>query len=138
MSEAIEVAHRTNGARLVSVEGRELPLRSVAVSGQAKGGLARVVLKQTFSNPHSEPMKVTYVMPLPADGAVAAYEFRVGPRRVVGEIDRRSRAHERFEEALIEGRTAGILDEERANLFTQEIGNIPPRTEVAVELSLDQ
>ena len=56
MGQAIEVTHPSNGARLVSVEGRELSLRNVAVSGQAKGGLARVVLKQTFSNPHAEPM----------------------------------------------------------------------------------
>ena len=120
------------------MEGRELPLKSVAVAGQAKGGLARVVLKQTYANPHAEPLKVTYTMPLPADGAVAAYEFLIGDRRVVGEIDRRARARDRFERALIEGRTAGILDQERASLFTQEIGNVPPRTEVAVELSLDQ
>ena len=75
MGQAIEVTHPSNGARLVSVDGRQLPLRSVAVGGQARGGLARVVLKQTFSNPHAEPMKVTYTMPLPAEGAVAGYEF---------------------------------------------------------------
>ncbi len=138
MGQAIEVTHPSNGARLVSVDGRQLPLRSVALSGQAKGGLARVVLKQTFSNPHAEPMKVTYTMPLPADGAVAGYEFRVGPRRLVGEIDRRVKARERFEKALVDGRTAGILDQERANLFTQEIGNVPPDTDVAVELTIDQ
>ena len=138
MAEAIEVTHQSNGARLVSVEGRQLPLRDVTVSGQAKGGLARVILKQTFGNPHAEPMKVTYTMPLPADGAVAGYEFRIGARRVVGEIDRRASARERFERALVDGRTAGILDQERANLFTQEIGNVPPRTEVAVELTIDQ
>ena len=138
MPQAIVATHRSNGGRLVSVDGRELPLRNAAVSGEARGGLARVTLKQTFSNPHPEPMKVTYMMPLPADGAVAGYEFRIGPRRVVGEIDARGRARERFEQALIEGRTAGILDQERANLFTQEIGNVPPGTEVAVELTIDQ
>lgn len=138
MNEAIEAPDRSHGARLVSVEGRELPLKGVAVSGQAQGGLARVTLKQTFANPHAEPMKVTYTMPLPADGAVAAYEFRIGSRRVVGEIDRRAQARERFEKALIEGRAAGILDQERANLFTQEIGNVPPHTEVAVEIAIDQ
>jgi len=138
MKDTVENAHPDNGARLVSVEGRELPLRSVDVTGQAQGGLARVVLKQTFANPHDEPLKVAYTLPLPADGAVAGYEFRVGPRRVIGEIDRRAEARRRFEKALVEGRTAGILDEERANLFTQEIGNVPPRTEVVVDLSIDQ
>src|SRR6266702_769544 len=107
MDQALERPDQGSGARLVSVEGREMPLKSVAVTGQAKGGLARVVLKQTFGNPHIEPLKLVYATPLPPDGAVAAYEFRIGDRRVVGEIDRRALARERFERALIEGRTAG-------------------------------
>ena len=45
-------------------------------------------------------MKVAYTMPLPADGAVAGYEFRIAPSRVAGEIEGRARAHARFEQAL--------------------------------------
>jgi hypothetical protein len=39
------------------------------------------------ATPHAEPLHVTYSLPLPADGAVAGYQFRIGDRRVVGEID---------------------------------------------------
>ena len=138
MPEMMQVTHGSNGAWLVSVEGADLPLRSVELRAQAQGGLARVVVSQMFANPHEQPLKAIYTMPLPAGGAVAAYQFRIGERRVVGEIDRRETARERFEQALIEGRTAGLVDQERSNLFTQEIGNIPPRTEVAVEITLDQ
>ncbi|HET8948098.1 MAG TPA: VIT domain-containing protein, partial [Candidatus Polarisedimenticolia bacterium] len=120
------------------VEGKTLPLRAAAVTGDAEGGLARVVLRQTFANPHAEPLTVTYLFPLPADGAVAGYEFRIGERRVTGQIDRREAARERYERALVEGRTAGLLDQERANLFTQAIGNVPPGQEVVVELRIDQ
>lgn len=126
------------GGTLVSVEGRTLPLRAAAIAGEAEGGLARVVLRQTFANPHAEPLTVTYLFPLPADGAVAGYEFRIGERRVTGQVDRRQAARARYERALIEGRTAGLVDQERANLFTQSIGNVPPGQEVVVELRLDQ
>ncbi len=126
------------GGMLVSVEGKRLPLRAAAVTGEAEGGLARVVLRQTFSNPHPEPLAVTYLFPLPADGAVAGYEFRIGERRVTGQIDRRESARERYERALVEGRTAGLLQQERPNLFTQSIGNVPPGQEVVVELRIDQ
>src|SRR5262245_7693267 len=113
------------GGTLVSVEGKTLPLKAAAVAGEAEGGLARVILRQTFANPHAEPLTVTYLFPLPADGAVAGYEFRIGERRVTGQVDRREAARERYERALVEGRTAGLLDQERANLFTQSIGNVP-------------
>jgi Ca-activated chloride channel family protein len=74
----------------------------------------------------------------PPDAAVSGYSFRIGERRVVGEVDRLAAARERFEQALAEGRTAGLLEQDRSSLFTQEIGNIPPGAEVAAELVIDQ
>jgi Ca-activated chloride channel family protein len=50
---------------------------------------------------------VTYLAPLPVDGALAGYAIRVGDRRIVGEVDRIETARERFETALIDGRAAG-------------------------------
>ena len=35
-----------------------------------------------------------------------------------------------FERALVEGRMAGLLDQERSSLFTQQIGNVPPGAEM--------
>src|SRR5690606_32583636 len=43
----------------------------------------------------------------------------------------------RYEEALIEGRSAALLEEERASLFSQEVGNIPPGGEVRIEIIVD-
>ncbi len=130
--------HVSCGGRLVAADGRELPLTGTAIRGAARGGIARVVLEQRFANPYDEPLRVTYQVPLPADAAVSGYAFRIGDRRMVGEIDRRADARQRFEEAILEGQSAALLEEERADLFTQEIGNIPPGEEVVVEISIDQ
>ncbi len=129
---------RGAGGRLVASDGRTLPLRGVRIGAQAEGGLARVVLEQRFANPYREPLRVTYLVPLPADAAVAAYAFSIGERWITGEVDRRETARERFEKALLEGRSAGLVEQERASLFTQEIGNIPPGAEVVAELTIDQ
>jgi Ca-activated chloride channel family protein len=129
---------QNNGGRLVTADGRTLPLRGVTVRAEAKGGVARVVLTQRFANVYSEPLHVTYLMPLPADGAVSGYAFAIGNRRIVGEVDKKAVARERFEQALAEGRSAGIVDQERSSLFTQELGNIPAGAEVLAELTVDQ
>jgi Ca-activated chloride channel family protein len=126
------------GGRLVAADGRLLPLTGVRLRAEAGGGHARAALEQRFTNPYGEPLQVTYQVPLPADGAVAGYAVRVGDRRVTGEIDRCTTARERFEDAILEGRTAALIRQERSNLFTQEIGNIPPGVEVVAELSVDQ
>ncbi len=128
----------TTGGRLVSVDGRALPLIGAALSADAKGGLVRVTLEQTFRNPYDEPLRVTYSLPLPADGAVSGFAFRIGEERVVGQVDAKQRARQRFEDAILEGRTAAILDQERSSLFTQEVGNVPPRTQVVCEVQIDQ
>ena len=126
------------GGRLVTADGRALPLTGASLLADAKGGVIRVTLEQTFRNPHDEPLRVTYSLPLPADGAVSGFAFRIGEERVVGQVDAKARARQRFEDAVLEGRTAAILDQERSSLFTQEVGNVPPRTEVVCELQLDQ
>jgi Ca-activated chloride channel family protein len=128
----------SHGGRLVSTDGRTLPLRGASLHTEARGGIARVILEQRFENPYAEPLTVTYSLPLPADAAVSGFSFRIGERRVVGEIDGRKAARERFEQALSEGRSAALLEQDRSSLFTQEIGNIPPGEAVICELILDQ
>ena len=130
--------YASSGGRLVSVDGRALPLIGASLAADAKAGLVRITLEQTFRNPHDEPLKVTYSLPLPADGAVSGFAFRIGDERVVGTVDAKHKARERFEQALLEGRTAAILDQERSSLFTQEVGNVPPRTQVICEVQIDQ
>jgi Ca-activated chloride channel family protein len=125
-------------SRLVAADGRTLPLHAVQMSCEAGGGLARTHLVQRFRNPYAEPLALTYQLPLPADGAVAAFSFRIGDRRVVGEIDRREAARDRFEQALIEGHTAALVEQDRDDLFCQEIGNVPPGVDVVAELTVDQ
>src|SRR6185312_13456569 len=130
--------NQSTGGRLVTVDGRTLPLRGTSVRAEAKNGVARVVVEQRFVNAFDEPLAVTYTMPLPADGAVSGYAFTIGERRVVGEVDRRQAARERFEEAIASGHTAALVEQERASLFTQELGNVPARAEIVAELVVDQ
>jgi Ca-activated chloride channel homolog len=134
----IPARHPSNGGRLTTVDGRTLPLKHARVTAEATGGIARVVLQQTFINPHRDRLAVRYLLPLPSDGAVSGFSFRIGNRLITGEVDRRARARERFEQALVSGKTAALLEEDRDSLFTQEIGNIPPQSEIVAEIIIDQ
>src|SRR5688500_14500869 len=86
--------HPPSGGVLVTADGRTLPLTSAHLRASAEGGVARVTLEQTFRNACAEPLHVTYQMPLPADGAVSGYAFRIGERRIVGEVEGRQKARE--------------------------------------------
>lgn len=131
-------APHPRGAELVTKEGKELPLRSAHLRAEVGGGIARAVLEQTFENASDETIRVVYKMPLPADGAVSGYEFVIGDRTIKGRVDVKERARERFEQAIAEGKTAALLEEQRADIFTQEIGNVPAGQTVLARITIDQ
>jgi Ca-activated chloride channel family protein len=131
-------SHPSSGGRLVARDGREAILREAKLQVDAGGGIARTLLVQRFVNPYAEPLNLTYQLALPADGAVAEFSFRIGERFVIGEIDRRESARERFEQAILEGRTAALVEQDRSSVFTQEIGNVPPQSEVVATTTVDQ
>jgi Ca-activated chloride channel family protein len=133
----VEPTPPSSGGTLVSLDGRTLPLHATTISGRVRGGYGRIALEQRFVNAYAEPLRVTYQVPLPSDGAVAGFRFRIGEEEIVGEVDRKDRARERFEQAILDGHTAALLEQDRSSLFTQEVGNIPPGVEVVVTLEVD-
>ncbi|HEY8079758.1 MAG TPA: VIT domain-containing protein [Labilithrix sp.] len=132
---AIDEAH---GPELVGEDGRVVPLASASLRIEAGGGLARIVLEQTFENASDDVLRLTYKMPLPVDGAVSGYAFVIGDRKIIGRVDPKAQARQRFEKALAEGRTAALLEQEKADIFTQEIGNVPPRKTIVARITIDQ
>ncbi len=121
---------------LVAVDGRTFPLQSTRLAARAEGGLAATTLVQEYANPHATPLEVVYTMPLPADGAVVAYTIQLGDRVVTGRVERREEARAQYRKALEEGRTAGLLEQERADTFTQTLGSLPPGVAVRVEIEV--
>ncbi len=128
----------SSGGWLVSTQGQVLPLQESRLAVEARGGVSRTVLTQRFKNPYEEPLRVLYKLALPADGAVAGFAFTVAGERISGVVEGKAKAKERFERALVEGRSAALLSQERSSLFSQEVGNVPPGQEVLCEVTVDQ
>lgn len=129
---------RSSGASLSTADGRTLALVGARLRGDARGGIARLVLEQRFKNPFAETLAVTYRMPLPADGAVSAYAFEIAGRVIAGRVDKKAAARETFERAIVEGRTAALLEQNTNDIFTQQIGNLPANEELVARITVDQ
>ncbi|MBM3786174.1 MAG: VWA domain-containing protein [Acidobacteria bacterium] len=123
-------------ARLDANGNAELPcpLEHTAVTVEAQGPVARVKVRQLFRNPSSDPMEAIYTFPLAASGAVDAMTIRIGDRVVKGSIKRREEARAIYEAARRQGKLAGLLDQQRPNVFVQSVTNIPPNAKVEVEI----
>lgn len=114
------------------------PLEGTRVVANVEGFGARVTVRQTFHNPTRETIEAIYTFPLPADAAVDQMRIRVGTRVVEGEVRRRGEARAIYEAARNAGQTAALLDQERANVFTQSVANITPGAKVEVEIGYVQ
>ena len=111
------------------------PLKHTDVTADVVGFISRTTVRQVFYNPLDKKIEAVYVFPLPQDAAVDDMTMIVGDRRVVGLIKEREEAREIYEEAKAAGHVAGLLDQERPNIFTQSVANIEPGVQVEIEIS---
>lgn len=111
------------------------PLEHTDVDVDVAGLVARVTVTQRFVNPFDETIEAVYLFPLAADAAVDRMTMKIGDRTIAGRIARRDEARATYETARAEGRAASLLEQERPNVFTQSVANIPPGARVDVTIS---
>ncbi len=111
------------------------PLKHTGVQAEITGSLARVQVTQEFGNPYEEKIEAVYIFPLPQVAAVDDMTLTVGDRVVKGKIKRREEARAIYEAARASGHVAGLLDQERPNIFTQSVVNIMPGESVKITIS---
>jgi Ca-activated chloride channel family protein len=109
-------------------------LTNTDVKGKISGNISRVEVTQTFQNPYDKPLGAIYVFPLPDQAAVDDMEIKIGDRVIKGDIKKREEAKEIYDRARKEGRTAGLLEQERDNIFTQSLANIKPGEQIKVTI----
>ncbi len=123
---------------MVNEERVLLPALRVDYEVAVHGDLAEVKVVQTFANPLSVAIAPRYLFPLHEDAAVSGLLMQVGDERVVGEFQRRARAERTFAAAAKAGKVAAIVNQQRPNMFTQEIANLMPGAPVVITLKYSQ
>ena len=121
---------------LLGPQGRiSLPLASVNIEAKVAGAVADCTLSQTFQNTSGEPLEAEYIFPLPGGAAVRRFELKVAGRTVVGQVRERGQARRDYAVALQQGKRAALLEQERGDVFTVSVGNLPPGEKAEVVIS---
>lgn len=110
------------------------PLKQTQVKAKIAGNISRVEVVQQFENPFPEALEAVYVFPLPDEAAVDDMEIKIGSRTIKADIKRRDEALEIYEKARQQGRTTGLLEQQRDNIFTQSLANIKPGEKIEVTI----
>jgi Ca-activated chloride channel family protein len=111
-----------------------LPLAAHGIRATAVAGVAEVVVEQVFRNPYQEFLEAVYVFPLSGGAAVSAFELKIGGRTLKAIVKERGEARLDYAKALEEGKRTALLEQERDNVFTVQVGNLPPGEDVSVRI----
>lgn len=113
-----------------------LPLREFRADVSIAGPIWRWRLAQTFVNPGTDAIEAVYIFPLPPRAAVTAFRLRVAGRVVIGCLQERGAARTAYRDAISQGKRAALLEEDRPNVFTIQVGNLQGHEAAEVEIEL--
>ncbi|HEY9676461.1 MAG TPA: VIT and VWA domain-containing protein [Drouetiella sp.] len=122
---------------LIDATGKNLGqavLQHTDFHASVAGYVNRVKVEQTFSNPYDQTVEAVYTFPLSDTGAVDQMVMKIGSRTITGIIKKKEEARATYEKAKQEGKTAALLDQERPNVFTQSVANIPAHGTVKIQI----
>lgn len=129
-------AGRPTCGELSGPDGRSLPLKSLSVDAALVGLTATSTVRQRFVNTGGTTIEATYVFPLPARAGVTDFAADLAGRRVIGVLKERGHARAEYEQALLAGQRAAIVEEDRSDVFSVRVGNLGPGEEATIELRL--
>src|SRR4029450_10808331 len=114
------------------------PVLATDVDIRVTGMIARAKVHQEFTNPVAEWAEGIYVFPLPDDAAVDHLRMRVGDRIIEGMIRERAAAKAAYTQARQQGQRTSLVEQERPNVFTTSVANIPPGAAITIEIEYQQ
>lgn len=132
------LAEPAGAGRLLDSQGAEVLHLASHMAVRVQGMQAQVVVTQKFQNTSAQWINATYVYPLAEDSAVHSLTMRVGERIIEGEIKEKAQARKVYEQARAAGQKASLLEQQRDNLFRQQLANIGPGETVEIVLGYHQ
>jgi len=112
------------------------PLAKVVVRASILADCAVTVLEEHYTNASTRALDVTHTIPLPADGAVTAFEIVSGERVAKGVCKKKKEARADFESARERGKTAAIIESVRDDIHTISLANVPPQSDIVVRMTI--
>lgn len=112
----------------------QLPLKATSAQVNISGVIADVLVTQVYKNEGRHPLEAVYIFPASTRAAVYGMKMTLGKRVIEAVIQKREEARRTYEQALNQGKTASLLEQQRSNVFQMNVANIMPGDEIKVEL----
>lgn len=113
-------------------EGKELLFQGVHYNVFIEGLMAKTAIEQKYTNPFDTNIEAVYTFPLVSSAVLLNVEIKINNRILKGQIVEASEADERYDQAMIEGDRAIMVEKDSAGVYTVKVGNILPNDDITV------
>jgi Ca-activated chloride channel homolog len=110
------------------------PLKSTDVIVDISGVIADVTVSQIYENMGTHPINARYVFPASTRAAVHGMTMKIGDKIIRARVKEKEAAKKTFETAKKQGKSAGLLEQQRPNVFGMNVANIMPGDIIEIEL----
>uniref|UniRef100_A0A6F9DNU9 Poly [ADP-ribose] polymerase 4 n=1 Tax=Phallusia mammillata TaxID=59560 RepID=A0A6F9DNU9_9ASCI len=97
--------------------------------------VAEVTIFQVYLNKSKSELEAKYVFPLDGSAAVCGFEAFINNKHIIGKVKEKEVAHQEYKEAVSQGHGAYLMDEEKPEVFTVSVGNLPPSCQVIIKIT---
>ena len=119
-------------ALLRDASGNPVPLQGVTVRGRLSETLASVEVEQRYCNPLDHNIEAVYTFPLPMGAVLLEMVVEVDGRTLAGQVIERKTAERRYEDAITDGDTAVMVQDNSDGLYTMNFGNLMAGEEAVI------
>jgi Ca-activated chloride channel family protein len=120
---------------VTAVPRQRVALRGTRLTVVLAGGAQKATFEQTFVNLEAVAIEAVYTFPLPAAAAVCGFEVVTGDRVLTGQVEEAEAALARYDAAVSAGDGAFLLEQQRPDVFTVNVGNLKPGQAATVKIS---
>lgn len=112
-----------------------LPLIHVETRFRVTGDVVLVEMDQVFEQNAREPLDVTYTFPLPGGAAVHRCEMIINDRVIRAVVMEEAEARRTVAEKKAAGHRTALVELDRDNLFTLQLGNTAPGDRIVIRFA---
>lgn len=113
-------------------------IKELDVHVRLQDQVAKVQVSQSFVNTGSQQMEVSFVFPLPHDGAIDQLTFLVDGKEFPGKLMKAEEARRIYEETVRRNRDPALLEWLGTGMFQTSVFPVPPGAERKVTLNYSQ
>ncbi|WOX04615.1 VIT and vWA domain-containing protein [Microbulbifer pacificus] len=112
----------------------QLEIKEHHVNVVIEDGYAITEVEQTFANPHDQELEAIYTFPVPEKASVGEFTYWIDGKPVTGEVMRKQRARELYEQEKSQGRRTALTEQDEYRSFDSRVYPVLPNDTARIRM----